>query len=80
MATVQRLNDSNKMNDKTIFGKAVWLSFAKAKEKQPNPQANAQLLHICFCPNAPRQFQNVISFLPLTAFSEIKTSKLPHKI
>jgi hypothetical protein len=28
--------------------------FAKAKEKQRHPQANAKLLHICFCPTAQR--------------------------
>jgi len=38
---VQKLTDSAKINDRQIFGKAVWLFFAMAKEKQPSTQANA---------------------------------------
>ncbi|MBK9731563.1 MAG: hypothetical protein IPO83_09775 [Chitinophagaceae bacterium] len=34
------------MNDRAIFGKAVRLSLAKAKEKQRDPQANPRLLHL----------------------------------
>jgi hypothetical protein len=53
MATVQTLKDIGKMNDKTNFGKAVWLFFAKAKEEQRLTQNQCKLLHICFYPTAP---------------------------
>jgi hypothetical protein len=36
------------MNDREIFGQAVWLSFAKAKEKQPDTQANASCFTFAF--------------------------------
>jgi len=36
--------------------------FAKSKEKQRHPQANAKLLHICFCPYAPRLFTTSFYF------------------
>jgi len=38
MAAVQTLTDSEKNERQNNFGKAVWLSFAKAKEKQRHPQ------------------------------------------
>jgi hypothetical protein len=38
------------MNDRTIFGKAVWLFFAKAKEKQRHPQSNAGCFTFAFAP------------------------------
>ena len=46
MATVQILTDSAKNERQNNFGKAVRLSFAKAKEKQRHPKANPQLLQI----------------------------------
>jgi hypothetical protein len=38
------------MNDRTIFGKAVWLSFANAKEKQRHSQANPSCFTFAFAP------------------------------
>jgi hypothetical protein len=37
------------------FGKAGWLFFAKAKEKQAIANGIAILLHICFCPTLNKQ-------------------------
>lgn len=34
---------------------------AKSKEVQRPPQADTQLHHICFCPNAPRHSQTDIN-------------------
>jgi hypothetical protein len=48
MTTVQTITNSAKMNDREIFGQAVWLSFAKAKEKQPDTQANASCFTFAF--------------------------------
>ncbi|HNJ60406.1 MAG TPA: hypothetical protein PLS16_04675 [Chitinophagales bacterium] len=36
------------MRNRAIFGKAVWLSFAKAKEKQRHPQAKASCFTFAF--------------------------------
>jgi len=44
----ETLRDSAKMNDREIFGKAGWLSFAMAKEKQPYTQANASCFTFAF--------------------------------
>jgi hypothetical protein len=48
LTTVQTLTDSAKMDDREIFGQAVWLSFAKAKEKQPDTQANSSCFTFAF--------------------------------
>ncbi len=61
-ANIKRQCKNGRQNN---FGQAVWLSFAKAKEKQCHPQANPQLLHICFCPNAQRPCHFQLSFLHL---------------
>lgn len=45
-------NDSTTMKT-TIKNEHMCLRFAKSKEVQRHPQANAQLHHICFCPNPP---------------------------
>ncbi len=53
MATLQTLTDSAKMDNKTILGKAVWLSLQqKQKRSNATPKPTLQLLHICFCTNA----------------------------
>lgn len=44
------VNDRQEMNRTAISDKPCLTSFAEAKEKQCNPQANAKLLRICFCP------------------------------
>jgi len=43
--TVLQIKDKNMMDKKAN-------SSAKSKEVQHHPQADAQLHHICFCPNA----------------------------
>jgi hypothetical protein len=35
---------------------------AKSKEVQRHPQADTQLHHICFCPNAPAERQMTANF------------------
>ena len=55
MTTVQQQTTVQKNEQKSP-------SFAKSKEKQRHPQANAKLLHICFCPYAPRLFTTSFYF------------------
>ncbi|MBX7181864.1 MAG: hypothetical protein K1X82_07115 [Bacteroidia bacterium] len=49
------------------FGKAGWLFFSKAKEKQRPARGNPQLLHICFClPGNPQMKDLLNTFLELS--------------
>jgi len=50
MTTVQTLNDSKKMKRHIISDKPCLPSFAKAKEKQRHPQANANCFTFAFAP------------------------------
>ncbi len=50
MTTVLTLNESAKMNDRTISDKPCLPSFAKAKEKQHHTQANASCFTFAFAP------------------------------
>jgi len=56
MATVRNLTERQKMNRTAISDKPCLPSFAKAKEKQRYPQANASASHLLLL-NAQSQFQ-----------------------
>lgn len=65
MATVRNQTDRHKMNRTTTSDKPCSPFFAKAKEKQRHPQSKRKLLHICFCPNAPKTVLYAIFFASL---------------